>query len=142
MRYNPPPNWPSPPPGWEPIRDWKPDPSWPPAPPGWEFWVAEPSGLRSRSRRVATVLVRLVNPIRVGYGCAGLIGAVVFGWLFVALRFDAQWNYEGWLWRGVFPLLVMLVGLTAGVIGAIGVRRWDYGRWQQRGAADRHVPVR
>src|SRR5579863_10003128 len=33
MRFNPPPNWPPPPAGWQP------DPSWPPEPPGWQLWV-------------------------------------------------------------------------------------------------------
>ena len=39
-RFNPPPNWPTPPPGFVPDAGWQPDPSWPPAPPGWNFWVA------------------------------------------------------------------------------------------------------
>lgn len=39
-RFNPPPNWPPPPPGWVPNAEWQPDPTWPPAPPGWQFWVA------------------------------------------------------------------------------------------------------
>lgn len=41
MRYNPPPNWPAPPPGWTPKEGWSPDPSWPPAPDGWQFWIDE-----------------------------------------------------------------------------------------------------
>jgi len=41
MRYNPPPNWPKPPKGWAPHRDWTPDPSWPPPPPGWRLWVED-----------------------------------------------------------------------------------------------------
>lgn len=41
MRYNPPPNWPKPPEGWAPARDWSPDPSWPPPPPGWKLWVED-----------------------------------------------------------------------------------------------------
>lgn len=41
MRYNPPPNWPKPPEGWHPPRDWSPDPSWPPPPPGWKLWVED-----------------------------------------------------------------------------------------------------
>ncbi|NLT29982.1 MAG: hypothetical protein GXX86_05925 [Propionibacterium sp.] len=39
MRWNPPPNWPAPPPGWEPPSGWQPDPSWGPPPPGWQLWV-------------------------------------------------------------------------------------------------------
>jgi len=41
-RFNPPPNWPAPPPGWQPPTDWKPDPSWPQPPYGWQLWINEP----------------------------------------------------------------------------------------------------
>ena len=41
MRYNPPPNWPKPPKGWEPHADWSPDPSWPPPPEGWRLWIED-----------------------------------------------------------------------------------------------------
>jgi hypothetical protein len=39
MRYNPPPGWPPPPPGFTPKPGWQPDPSWGPPPPGWQLWV-------------------------------------------------------------------------------------------------------
>jgi hypothetical protein len=39
LRYNPPPGWPPPPPGFTPKPGWQPDPSWPPPPPGWQLWV-------------------------------------------------------------------------------------------------------
>lgn len=39
MRFNTPPNWPQPPPGWVPDPQWRPDPAWPAAPPGWTFWI-------------------------------------------------------------------------------------------------------
>ncbi|SFN28273.1 DUF4041 domain-containing protein [Actinomadura madurae] len=38
-RYNPPPTWPAPPPGWKPPPGWQPDASWPPPPAGWQFWL-------------------------------------------------------------------------------------------------------
>lgn len=41
MRYNPPPNWPAPPPGWTPQPGWEPNPAWGPEPPGWPLWVDE-----------------------------------------------------------------------------------------------------
>ena len=45
MRFNSPPNWPAPPPGWTPPAGWQPDPSWPPPPPGWQLWTADaPAG--------------------------------------------------------------------------------------------------
>lgn len=40
-RFNPPPNWPTPPPGWQPPIDWRPDPTWPLPPCGWQLWVPE-----------------------------------------------------------------------------------------------------
>lgn len=39
MRFNVPPGWPAPMPGWTPPSGWQPDPSWPPAPAGWQFWI-------------------------------------------------------------------------------------------------------
>lgn len=47
MRYNPPPNWPPAPEGWQPPAGWQPDPSWGPAPAGWSIWLNDdgtPSG--------------------------------------------------------------------------------------------------
>jgi len=43
MRFNPPPNWPTPPEGWEPPPGWTPDPSLPAPPPGWQLWVDGPA---------------------------------------------------------------------------------------------------
>lgn len=38
-RFNPPPGWPAPPPGWIPPPGWAPPPYLPPAPPGWQWWL-------------------------------------------------------------------------------------------------------
>jgi hypothetical protein len=38
-RFNPPPNWPAPPPGWAPTPGWRPSPDWPAPPPGWQLWI-------------------------------------------------------------------------------------------------------
>jgi Domain of unknown function (DUF4190)/Septum formation len=43
LRFNPPPNWPPPPPGFVPPPRWQPDPAWPPLPPGWQLWVPDDS---------------------------------------------------------------------------------------------------
>lgn len=54
-RFNPPPNWPTPPPGWVPAAGWQPDPSWGPPPAGWQLWVDEPARVSSVQRwKVAT----------------------------------------------------------------------------------------
>lgn len=39
MRFNPPPGWSVPHPGWAPPQGWTPPPHWPPAPEGWQFWI-------------------------------------------------------------------------------------------------------
>jgi Domain of unknown function (DUF4190) len=44
LRFNPPPNWPPPPPGFVPPPRWQPDPDWPPPPPGWQLWVPDDAG--------------------------------------------------------------------------------------------------
>ncbi|MEZ0446509.1 LppU/SCO3897 family protein [Cellulomonas sp. ICMP 17802] len=41
MKFNPPPNWPSPPEGFTPEPGWTPDPSLPAPPPGWQLWVED-----------------------------------------------------------------------------------------------------
>ena len=43
MRFNCPPGWPPPPPGWSPSPGWKPDPTWPPPPAGWALWTEDDS---------------------------------------------------------------------------------------------------
>lgn len=48
-RFNAPPGWPEPPPGWTPPPGWQPNPAWPPAPPGWQFWL--PPARRGYSER-------------------------------------------------------------------------------------------
>jgi collagen type III alpha len=37
-RFNAPPGWPEPPPGWMPPAGWTPPPGLPPAPDGWQWW--------------------------------------------------------------------------------------------------------
>lgn len=46
LRFNPPPNWPPPPPGFVPPPRWQPDPDWPPPPPGWQLWVPDDAAER------------------------------------------------------------------------------------------------
>lgn len=54
-RFNPPPNWPAPPPGWVPAPGWGPSPEWPAPPPGWQLWIDDtapaPSPALERSQR-------------------------------------------------------------------------------------------
>jgi hypothetical protein len=40
-RFNPPPGWPAPPPGWVPPEGWVPDPRLPAAPEGWQWWMPD-----------------------------------------------------------------------------------------------------
>lgn len=94
-------------------------------------WSARPYRADGRPRWMA---VRVVNPMRVAYGMAAVGGFVLFVWQFVEVRFGGAWNEQGWLWRGVWPVVVMLIGLAVGLAGVGGVRRWNSVRWQARGA--------
>jgi len=159
--FNMPPNWPTPPAGWQPPPGWSPDPSWPPAPPGWQFWTDNHGPkrpgmvttmrnrwksltaqrlpfnfgtVRGRLRATVETLANVANPARAGYAIAALTGLSMFGFLFVALRFTPQWTGDGWLWQGLWPLLAMLAGLLIGIVGVIGVRRWDNARWRKYAA--------
>lgn len=63
MRFNVPPGWPKPPPGWQPPNGWKPNPDWPPAPAGWEFWTFE--SVEDASPPVAELPAVAERPVRV-----------------------------------------------------------------------------
>src|SRR6516164_1053049 len=52
IRLNPPPGWPTAPPGWVPPPGWQPDPSWPDPPPGWNLWIEDTTG-RDKQVRAA-----------------------------------------------------------------------------------------
>ena len=74
--FNPPPNWPAPPAGWQPPPHWHPDPSWPAAPADWEFWKPAPRrGQRGTSfyiKAVAGVLTFAAAMIGVYVGIKSL----------------------------------------------------------------------
>jgi len=57
-KYNPPPNWPAPPPGWTPPDGWKAPNEWGPPPKGWKLWV--PAGDErswfARNKRLSVIL--------------------------------------------------------------------------------------
>ena len=78
LRYNPPPTWPPPPPGFTPKRGWQPDPAWPPPPAGWPFWVDddEPAAGPDRPSRWALASFILgifaVVPLSVIFSLVGL----------------------------------------------------------------------
>lgn len=70
MRYNPPPNWPTPPAGWAPPPGWQPDVSWGPPPAGWKLWADDRSFFARH--KVLTVLGVLAILF------VGLITVIVF----------------------------------------------------------------
>lgn len=53
--FNPPPNWPTPPPGWLPPAGWRPPPEWGPAPDNWRFYlVADRAGAIAQHERTVS----------------------------------------------------------------------------------------
>jgi hypothetical protein len=66
-RFVPPPNWPSPPPGWCPPAGWRPEPRWGPAPRGWQFWQEGPSRRNWLGRhKIATAVLAAPLALVVG----------------------------------------------------------------------------
>jgi hypothetical protein len=68
-RFEPPPGWPPPPPGFVPPKEWRPDPSWPAAPKDWTFWIWDatepvppPPPPSSETPSTATVQDRVPGP--------------------------------------------------------------------------------
>ena len=75
-RFVPPPNWPSPPPGWRPPAGWRPDPQWGPAPRDWSFWQEEPGRRRWFARhKIATAVLAAPLALVVGLFGVAVIGA-------------------------------------------------------------------
>jgi hypothetical protein len=64
--YNPPPNWPAPPPGWTPPPGWQPDPSWGPAPEAWPVWIERRANPFSCMFALAASAVLLVGLLAIG----------------------------------------------------------------------------
>lgn len=95
MRFNPPPGWPLPQPGWQPHEGWTPDPSWPPAPNGWQFWVRDSPEQGSLSRDRAGV-----QQLSTGDQHAGRNEL-------------SPWWSRRWLWAAGAGVLVVAVGLSA-----------------------------
>ena len=102
IRFNPPPNWPAPPPGWTPPQGWAPHPSWPPPPAGWQLWIADPGaasaisgagmGAGARSSRRVPRWVILAGAVVVGLVIANVTHGI-FGHLIALLVWaGAAWS--------------------------------------------------
>lgn len=77
-RFNPPPTWPVPPPGWTPEPGWRPDPSWGPPPPGWQVWLEEGRPQHANPGRAGVpVLAKVAAVVVVGLFGASAIGVVL-----------------------------------------------------------------
>lgn len=117
--YNPPPNWPTPPPGWSPPPGWEPDAAWDPPPAEWQLWLpANPDA--GRQAAVAGTVVGAVwlllllltgdlswDDIPRLIGFTALPAAVVYLRARGASRRWTMWHYV-WLSLGL-SLVVFLV---------------------------------
>src|SRR6516164_9761855 len=75
LRFNPPPNWPPPPPDFVPPPRWQPDPAWPPAPPGWQLWVPDDAASGEPGDVPAGAPAIPARPPEFGAGGAGDLAA-------------------------------------------------------------------
>lgn len=102
LRFNLPPNWPAPPPGWTPPPGWEPDPSWPPLPEGWQLWTEHPgiaeassdagpgAGPRKSGRRPRWVII--VGAVVVGLVIANVTPGIL-GHVFALI----VWGFAAWV---------------------------------------------
>jgi hypothetical protein len=70
-RFNPPPNWPAPPPGWVPPPGWQPPSEWPAPPPGWQVWVDDAASVPGADESVQASLPRQPGPRHARGGTPG-----------------------------------------------------------------------
>ncbi|WP_456786296.1 LppU/SCO3897 family protein [Cellulomonas sp. P5_C5] len=79
MKFNPPPNWPTPPEGFAPEPGWTPDPSLPAPPPGWQLWVQDDVALPGETTEATRHYKQAMTSFLVGVGffLAGAISTIV-----------------------------------------------------------------
>lgn len=125
--FNPPPNWPTAPQGWQPPPGWQPDPVWGPVPPGWSLWTRANRHPFAYSAAVAGALYVLlvVGAALLGQANAGnlgyLLGMCLLPWLITGLI--ARANGSRWQW---WLYVLVVVGIFS-----------CYGRRQQAGRPGR-----
>ena len=100
---------------------------------------------RSIAGSFARTTVRIANPIRAAFAALAIVGLVLFFPNFLGIRLDDRWPWEGWLCRGAWPVVWLLVGLILVAIGAVGMRIWTYDKWQnwrqRRRASNAQLPA-
>ena len=79
MKFNPPPNWPTPPEGFVPEPGWTPDPTLPAPPPGWQLWVEDDVLLPGETTEATRHYKQATTSFLVGVGffLAGAISTIV-----------------------------------------------------------------
>jgi hypothetical protein len=79
MKFNPPPNWPTPPEGFTPEPGWTPDPTLPAPPPGWQLWVEDDAVLPGETTESTRLYKRARTSFLVGvaFFLAGAISTIV-----------------------------------------------------------------
>ncbi len=103
--FDPPPNWPTRAPGWEPPPGWQPDPSWGPPPDGWRLHKPVNPHPFLRSFGVSTVIAV----------------AVLFG-LYFSVGFT---DYEA---GGLFARIALIPGLATALL--LRSRRTPWSWWK------------
>lgn len=129
-RFNRPPSWPAPPPGWRPPPGWQPDPSWPRPPRGWRLWV--PVGLGPSG---ATLMPDVSEQPEASAACVRphcASGADMISRGQDVLSRARRWFSGRSAWVkvllvavliGLSPWLLLAAGLTITGIGLVGLRR-------------------
>jgi hypothetical protein len=127
QRFNPPPNWPTPPEGWSPPPNWQPDPSWGQSPEGWQYWVSERANPRawvfSLVSAAGLYVVFLVIALVATGGALGASGTgalfspyLIAGIVTGAVAWSARSRWPIWL----YPLVVLGIAIGFTLLSSIG----------------------
>ena len=125
--YNPPPNWPAPPPGWTPPPGWEPDPAWGPPPEAWPVWIEHRANAFSCLFALGAAAILLVVFVAIGTiamrsaPSAEAFGTILGGCLLAAVvtTVIAYFWTRRWHWW-TYLLVALGVYAVSTVLSSIG----------------------
>ena len=120
--FNPPPNWPTPQPGWRPPPGWQPDTAWGPPPPGWDLWAhANRHPIRDSAITGVLTFAGFMGVLQV----AGWFTASRMGFLLVpavgttgAVAFLAHNSLSRWRWWKYTAAFAVAMGVATLLVGS------------------------
>lgn len=101
LRFNLPPNWPAPPPGWTPGPGWQPDPQWPDPPVGWPLFTDDEPDVYRAPASESSAERSATGGVSVGISIVALVLAVVAIGVVSGSWLSSSWKAGNSLGQGV-----------------------------------------